>query len=130
MRSLLVLALAGLAACATVPTARRTAALDSQVVLGSDLGNTLGMSPGDNLYDALVRWNVAYVRPRGVSLNASPNQEPIGIYINGGYNGGVESLRSLPIGQVLSVRRMTASEASVRFGRRHSSGALLVTLRR
>jgi hypothetical protein len=129
MRSLLVLALAGVAACATVPSARHTAALDSQVVLGSDLGNTLGMSPGDNLYDALVRWNVAYVRPRGVSLYAS-SQEPIGIYVNGGYSGGVESLRSLPLGHVLSVRRMTASEASVRFGRKHSSGALLVTLRR
>ena len=64
-------------------------------------------------------------------MSANPTtDDQIGVYINGTYAGGVESLRQLFARDVYSVRRLSASETAVRYGRRHLNGVLEVKLLR
>ena len=52
----------------------------------------------------------------------------LAVYINGSFSGSFEVLQSIPASEVFSVDRIGASDAAVRFGPKHNSGALLVRL--
>ena len=84
---------------------------------------------GETLHDVLRRRAPLYLRPRGnASSDAVGRSDPIMVYINGGFSGNVDVLSSIPAREVFSVDRITASDAMIRYGQRHNSGALLVTL--
>jgi hypothetical protein len=54
--------------------------------------------------------------------------DPIAVYIDGSYSGGIDVLSAIPASTVFSVDRISAVDATIRYGGRHNSGALLVRL--
>jgi|SRR5687768_4585377 len=131
-------------ACASGPSASRLSstgvqpASSSVAVSGAETstrGSLLtGSIPteyhaGETLYDVLRRRAPLYLRPRpNPSLDAINRAAPIMVYINGSFSGNLDVLSSIPAREVLSVDRIAATDAMIRYGQRHSSGALLVTL--
>ena len=103
-----------------------TGAANGQLVTGSFLTPYFS---GETLYDVLRRRVPLYLRTRpnpGSELNG--RDDPIAVYINDSFSGSLEVLQSIQAYDVLSVNRMSAGEAAIRFGPKHSGGALLVTL--
>ncbi|HEX6052177.1 MAG TPA: hypothetical protein VFZ21_23080 [Gemmatimonadaceae bacterium] len=85
--------------------------------------------PGESLYDVLRVRMPLYLRPRGANTpNFTGREEPISVFINGNFAGPLETLSLIPASHVYSVQRMAGSEAAVKFGPRHSGGAVLVQL--
>ena len=99
-----------------------------QIVTGSFMSEYYG---GETLYDVLRRRAPLYLRPRAMPSAEIPGRaDPIAVYINGGFSGGLEVLSSIPASTVFSVDRISAVDATMRYGAKHNSGALLVTLTR
>ena len=133
-------------ACATAPSSARlastpasppsialagsatagTASANGQLMTGSFLTPYFS---GETLYDVLRRRVPLYLRTRpNPGSELTGRDDPIAVYINGSFSGSLEVLQSIQAYDVLTVSRMSASEAAIRFGPRHSGGALLVTL--
>jgi hypothetical protein len=84
---------------------------------------------GETLYDVLRRRAPIYLRARpnpGTELTG--RADPISVYLDGNFAGSLEVLQSIPAHEVVSVNRISGVEAVTRYGTRHNSGALLVTL--
>ena len=134
------------AACASAPSAARSVVGNSPIVPDTldassaaipSRGHLITGSvkteyfPGENLYDVLRVRMPLYLRPRGVNTpNFSGREEPVSVFINGTYAGSLETLSLIPASHVYSVQRMSGSEAAIKFGQRHSGGAVLVQLHR
>jgi hypothetical protein len=64
---------------------------------------------------------------------ANPNlgandESQIKVYVDGSLRiEGVESLKSLPVEDVLEIRRLNARDATMQYGTDHGAGAILVT---
>lgn len=87
--------------------------------------------PGETLFEALARNRPLLIHVRQYGLTArSRFVDPIGVYINGSFAGGLETLRSIPADQVYSVRRLRGLDAMNQFAGRFTDGALEVTLLR
>lgn len=68
-----------------------------------------------------------WLRPRGPrSINMSGE---IVVYLDGTRFGGANSLRQIPLTDVVSMRYMDSSTATQRYGTGHTSGAILVFTR-
>ena len=131
-------------ACASAPSASRlstagvqptTASLATSGEAGSGRGQlltgnfTVEYFSGETLLDVLRRRAPLYLRPRpNPSMDATGRADPVAVYINGNFSGNLDVLSLIPARDVHSVNRMAASEATIRFGQRHGSGALLITL--
>lgn len=133
-------------ACASVPSASRStttrdASLDAATVPSSAASDiplrgyiltgsfTTEYFSGETLYDVLRRRAPTYLRTRGGSVaEYNGTADPIAVYIDGHFSGSLEVLSSIPARDVFAVQRMGSTEALIRFGPRHGSGALLVTL--
>jgi len=85
---------------------------------------------GETLYDVLRLRAPIYLKPRpALSLEKSANNDPLAVYIDGSFAGTWEVLQLLPARSVYSVDRLSATEASLKFGsRNNSSGAIVVTM--
>jgi hypothetical protein len=84
---------------------------------------------GETLYDALRRRAPTYLRSRPNPAAEMRNAvDPIAVYIDGMYSGDLDVLQLIPAHEVATVNRMSAPDATIRFGPRRNSGALLVTL--
>ena len=84
---------------------------------------------GESLYDVLRRRASLYLNARpNPSALLSNHQDPIAVYIDGSYSGALDVLQLIPAHEVFSVKRISAADAAIRFGPKHNSGALLVTL--
>jgi hypothetical protein len=134
------------AACASAPAASRSAITSANLQTGSTAapaanspirGTILTGSftteyfSGETLNDVLRRRLPLYLRPRSAAGSEVPGRaDPIAVYLDGAYSGGLEVLNLIPASQVFSVQRMSATEAIIRFGPKHNSGALIITLRR
>jgi len=84
---------------------------------------------GETLYDVLRRRAPQYLRPRptpGAELTGQ--NDPLAIYIDGNFAGSADVLQLIPAYTVFSVDRLSATEAAMKFGPKHSNGALLVHL--
>jgi hypothetical protein len=133
-------------ACATAPSSARlastpsatdpvtllsassagTASSNGQLVTGSFLTPYFS---GETLYDVLRRRVPLYLRARpNPASELTGRDDPIAVYINGSFSGSLEVLQSIQAYDVFSVNRMSPSEAAIRFGPKHTGGALLVTL--
>jgi hypothetical protein len=131
-------------ACASAPSAARlsttgvqpaTASLPSsggdrptrgQFLTGSFLTDYFS---GETLSDVLRRRAPLYLRPRAnPSAEIAGRNDPIAVYINGSFSGSLEVLSSIPAYEVFSVQRISAGESTIRYGQKHGSGALMVTL--
>jgi hypothetical protein len=85
---------------------------------------------GRAMYDVVaMRWPLMMNRA-GVAIQ--PRQlgvEPVGVYANRMYLGGVSMLRNVRAHEVASVRRLSRSEEYSRYGRIHDGGALEIVWR-
>jgi len=119
-------------ASGTAPVAPRFA---SSSTAGATRGVVLtGSQPteyfgGESLYDVLRLRAPMYLKPRPtLSLEKSVNNDPLAVYIDGSFAGTWEVLQLLPAYTIFRVERLSATEASLRYGsRNNSSGALVVT---
>ena len=131
-------------ACASVPSSARLASSTSglaspSVPVSSEASNgrgtfrtgtfTTDYFAGETLFDALRRRAPLYLRPRpNPTGELTGRNDPLAVYINGSFSGSIDVLQLIPAFEVFSVDRINASEAAVKFGPKHSSGALVVTL--
>ena len=85
---------------------------------------------GESLFDVLRLREPIYLKPRAdLSIERSIKNDPLAVYIDGSFAGTWEVLQLLPAYTVASVDRLSATEASLRFGsRNNSSGAIVVTM--
>lgn len=101
----------------------RPAPRDPNVVTGEELVATHVL----NLYDALSQVRPQYLRDRGyISIASAARAVPV-VYVDELYMGQLDFLRSMSTGDVAEVRRISAEEATTRWGTGHPGGALLVT---
>lgn len=132
------------AACASAPASSRSAVASADLQQGSIVpatntaparGHILTGSfsteyfSGESLHDVLRRRLPLYLRPRsGAAVEIPGRGDPVAVYINGAFSGSLDVLSLIPASEVFAVQRMSASEAMIRYGPKHTSGALLVTL--
>jgi len=84
---------------------------------------------GETLADVLRRRAPLYLRPRpNPSAEFSRTTDPIAVYIDGSFAGSLDVLQLIPANEVFGVERLAAADATMRFGPRHNSGALLVRM--
>ena len=83
---------------------------------------------GETVYDALRRRAPIYLQARPNPTTMLRGADPIAVYIDGLYSGSLDVLQIIPAHSVLSVQRISAADAAVRFGPKHNSGALLVRM--
>jgi hypothetical protein len=84
---------------------------------------------GETLFDVLRRRAPQYLRSRpspGAELTG--RADPIDVYIDGNFSGSLDVLQLIPAYMVMSVDRMSPTEAAIKLGPRHSGGALMVRL--
>jgi hypothetical protein len=111
---------------ASLPTSSEARPSRGQFLTGAFLTDYFA---GETLSDVLRRRAPLYLRPRmNPSTELTGRADPMAVYINGSFSGSLEVLSSIPAYEVFSVDRLTAGEAGMRFGPKHGSGALLVTL--
>ena len=85
---------------------------------------------GETLFDVLRLRAPLYLRPRpipGQEFTAG-GSDPFAVYIDNNFAGGPDVLELIPAYTVFSVERISATEAAMKFGPKHSNGAILVRL--
>ena len=132
MRSIALLAATFLLACSAAnrstryeyPTLR-SFSLNEQYVMGESR-----LVPGENLFDALRRSRPSLLRVRGTQGTPSDltGVDAIGVYVNGTFAGGIETLQTISARDVASVRRLRGVDASNRFAGRFRDGVIEVQL--
>ena len=85
--------------------------------------------PGETLADVLRLRAPLYLRPRSNPVSdAYGRTDPIAVYINGSFSGNLEVLSQIPAHEVFAVDRISAPEATIKFGPKHGSGAIMISL--
>ena len=79
-----------------------------------------------NADEAIRRLRPAWLRPRGAGTSRAV---PV-LYVDGMRRGSLDELSALRVSQVESMRYLSASEATTRFGTNNLGGAILVSTRR
>lgn len=79
------------------------------------------------MYNALVRVRAELARPLGAPGLAPEDAVPAD-YVNDFYQGGIDMLRGLTTDVVRDVQIVRSIDTSMRFGRTHPAGALMVRL--
>jgi hypothetical protein len=102
---------------AAEPTSRR------DVITRAELDG----SEVSNAYDAIQRLRPAWFRVRGTTSTRGSSQ--IWVYVDGVRLGELERLRTIPIERIRELRHISASDATIRWGTGHSSGAIEVITR-
>ena len=121
----LVLLLVFTAACASTstPTRRTTGRRDARQLHAEEIKT----SSASNLYDAIRSQRPEWLIKRGqTSINLEGD---IVVYVDNVALGGPESLKSIDVQSVQTVRFLNASEAQMRFGVGHMHGAIVVITR-
>ena len=89
-----------------------------------------GLSQGTTLLDAVRRLRPEFLKARNVASGTIRRQHAE-VYIERMRAGGLDVLRTIPIGHVESVRYISPMDALIRYGslRNHQGGVIMVTLR-
>ena len=77
------------------------------------------------MYDAVLALHSNWLRTRGSDSFTSPTQ--VQVYVDGTRYGGVESLRTLPVGSVNYIQHFDGLTASARWGLDHGQGVIFVS---
>jgi hypothetical protein len=81
-------------------------------------------------YQAVMQLRPDYVRHRYVSPIPSVTRSyGVTVYLDDLLIGDAEALRSVPLGEVRTIRYLPPMEADMRFGGQHPAGAILVITR-
>jgi hypothetical protein len=82
-------------------------------------------------YEAVRRLRPRWLSLRGPLTTMNPGaRQGIRVYVDGGFRGGVDELKSLQASDVGSMRFLDAREATTRYGTDHADGAIVVRTRR
>ncbi len=109
-----------LLACATVPS--RPASHDRTRVTGEELVATHAAS----VYEALRQIRPEFLRSRGISSIQNPVAEVPRVFVDNVEMGDLEYLKLLNPGDVAEIQRLSAEEATTRWGTGYIGGALVV----
>src|SRR5439155_13777521 len=97
---------------------------DNSVISADEIAS---VHQGD-LYGAIQQLRPMFLQTRGsTSLGIGTAPEVIQVYVDGIRMGDPNSLHQLQPSDVKEVRRLSASEATQKYGTGHSLGAILVT---
>jgi len=137
VRSVLVtLVCAALAGCAgsATPSAQGGTPAPQQSRANGEVITTqeLAAASSYDLYAAIQRLRPSFLQGRGATSfgSTSSGSDEIQVYVEGMHRGGLSTLREINAGDVAEVRRLSAAEATQRFGTGTPQGAILVTLKR
>lgn len=124
-----LLLLAAMGACSSFRTRPSQTAAQGD---GANLISSTELSDpsiaGLTAHDAVLRLRPGFLIDRTAGRTRSST--PIQVSVNGGQLGQLNSLMSIPVGEVGEIRYLTAADASTRFGVRTSTGpVILVTMR-
>jgi hypothetical protein len=124
---LAALALVGCASASTGSASQTQGSTrDMNVISAQELATALDA----DLYTAIQRLRPAFFQTRGASsLGVNTAPEAIQVYVDDTKSGDINSLRQIRPNEVLEVRRLSASEATQRFGTGHTMGAIIVKRR-
>ncbi len=109
-----------LLACATVP--RTTGVRDRTRVTEEELMAT----HASTVYDALQQIRPEFLRSRGISSIQSPQADIPRVFVDNVEMGDVQFLKTLNPGDVAEIQRLSAEQATTRWGTGYVGGALLV----
>lgn len=82
-----------------------------------------------NAYDAVARLRPAFLRGRGQSSIQTPGSDLPIVYVNGLRTGTIDHLRNIPAQDVQTIRFISATDATTRYGTGHTGGIIEVTTR-
>jgi hypothetical protein len=106
---------------ATTTTAPRR---ETTVITAEELAT---VAQGD-LFLAVQQLRPTFLQTRGAtSTGVGTAPEVLQVYVNGIRTGDVNALHQIQVIDVKEVRRLSATEATQRFGTGHTMGAILVT---
>ena len=79
-----------------------------------------------DVYQAVTQLRPEFLRRRAntIGVTARPN---VAVYLDELPYGGLESLRFIPLDRVRLIRYLSPSDADMRWGGSHPTGAILVT---
>jgi hypothetical protein len=81
-----------------------------------------------DVYQAVMQLRPEFLRRRGGSVHqTSAPVTSVVVYLDELPYGGVESLRYIPLERVRVIRYVSPSDADMRWGGSHPTGAILVT---
>jgi hypothetical protein len=81
-----------------------------------------------NAFEAVQALHSNWLQTKGTDSFQSPSQ--VRVYVDDTHLGGVESLRSLQIGAIKSIRHFDGVAATARWGMDHGGGVILVMTHR
>jgi len=79
-------------------------------------------------YQAIARLRPRWLQRRAM-LNTNPNEGIVVAYLDGVRVGGAQSLERIQASSVVEIEYLNGPDATTRFGRGHSGGAILVRTR-
>ena len=129
---LLVVALAGVAACASRGADGANRSVTSRQLLTKE---QLEATYATNAYDAVQRLRSQWLQLRGsTQMPTQPGgmqtqQNPVLVYLDGQRMGTVDHLRAIEIAAVEYIRYFPPAEASARWGFNHGGGVIFVSTR-
>jgi outer membrane cobalamin receptor len=81
-------------------------------------------------WDVVSRLQPRWLQSRGrVSIQSETAGEPL-VYVDGMRFGRVNTLRQIHVDAIEEIRRISAADATTRFGTGHAGGVIMVTTRR
>ncbi len=98
--------------------------------------NSIGLDelteqPHNTVLDAVRALRPRWLQGRTGTSFRSPGRQMPRVYVDGHARGGIRELDSLVPSEVRSIRFLSASDATTRFGTNHVAGAIVVaTMRR
>ena len=130
-RLVTTITLCGLAACtsATIPGGYRTDPLLEQTGPASSLITAAELRSANvpDLFSAVSRLRPGFlIRMRDVHSSLA-NRSSLDVYLDNAYLGDVTMLRTVSAESVTSVRYLSASEATIRWGDKHRGDVLLLS---
>lgn len=78
-------------------------------------------------YEAVARLRPEFLRRRGRVVGTMAAQPNVMVYLDELPYGGLETLRHIPLERVRLIRYLSPSDADMRWGGSHPTGAILVT---
>lgn len=113
--------------CSTVSSGRGSVASGGDVIIGAELEQ----QRGEDLLALLLRARPAWLHTRPSLSTREPEVTPIVVVIDGvPQTPGLEPLHGFKVAEVREVRRLSASDATMRFGTNMTAGAILVGTKR
>lgn len=125
------------AACASTGETRSGAS--SSVITQEEIADSHASNAHDLIQSLRPRWlNIRGQSTLGTTTSRSPVdgadvttmvRQDIPVYLDGTRIGGIDTLRNLSTRELARMQRLSAGEATQRFGSGHPNGAILITSR-